>query len=157
MFFVIHKSGFYRLTRELPHPLFQYSITYSNVSVQCDDNFTEAQGIKVKFGNKITVFNIYILPASSCAKAFQPNLEPFMVEDSIICGDLNGHSKLWHSAIEEDQRGATLTQQIDAASMVVLNENAPTRVPSQERCSSPDVTIAHPNLAMSTEWSGHCF
>ena len=42
---------------------------------------------------------------------------------------------------------------LDAASVVVLNENAPTRVPSQGRCSSPDVTIAHPNLAMSTEWS----
>ena len=75
-----------------------------------------------------------------------------MVEGSIICGDLNGQSKLWHSAIEEDQRGAILTQQIDAASMVVLNENAPTRVPSQGRFSSPDVTIAHPNLAMSTDW-----
>ena len=128
------------------------SITYSNVSVHCDDDFTEAQCIKVKFGNEIKLFNIYIPPASSCAKAFQPNLEPFMVEHSIICGDLNGHRKLWHSAIEEDQRGAILTQQIDAASMVFLNENAPTRIPSQGRCSSPDVTISHPNLAKSTEW-----
>ena len=36
------------------------SIIYSNVSVQCNDDFTEAQGIKIKFGNEITLFNIYI-------------------------------------------------------------------------------------------------
>ena len=36
--------------------------------------------------------------------------------------------------------------------MVILKSSGPTREPKRGRCSSPDVTMAHANLAMSTSW-----
>ena len=78
-------------------------IVYEEVAIDPEDGHTEVVAIKIKLANGILVANVYIPPSSSCSNGFQPNLEPLLRPDSIICGDLNCHSSLWNSEIEEDR------------------------------------------------------
>src|SRR5437867_8046154 len=95
------------------------------------------------------------------------------IPNSLIAGDINAHSQLWHSPTA-DHRGdviASLLQGSDhvvlnqdpytrTASLlqgsdhVVLNQDTYTRTPSQtnQQLTSPDITSISSNLANQTTW-----
>ena len=127
-------------------------LVFEELNIDPKDGHTEVAAIKIKLDNEITIANVYIPPSSSCSKGFKPNLESVLKTDSVVCGDFNGHSDLWYSEIEEDERGTLLADQFEAADMVILNSSGPTREPKNGRGSSPDITLAHSNLAMSSSW-----
>ncbi|XP_018025319.1 uncharacterized protein LOC108680902 [Hyalella azteca] len=50
-------------------------------------------------------------------------------------------------------RGAALLNQIDSSQLVLLNQDIPTRLPSQGAPSSPDLTLISPHLALDAVWT----
>ena len=91
--------------------LIHRSIKYStaNDAININDNFTEAQAIRV---NNLLIINIYIPPASSCSNDFKPTLTPVLpLQDALVLGDLNAHDELWFSSIS-DARGESFADEI---------------------------------------------
>ena len=75
------------------------------------------------------------------------------IPNSIIVGDINAHSQLWHSPTP-DHRGEVITSLLLGSDHVVLNQNTHTRTPSQntQQLTSPDITSISSNLANQTTW-----
>ena len=113
------------------------------------DGHTEALGILVGDTN---IINIYIPPTTSCTPGFKPKLNDYLpAGDSLVLGDFNAHDPLWHSSIQ-DNRGSDLAEIIGNSPYGVLNENMPTRLPSNGNATSPDISLASISLINSTEW-----
>ena len=114
------------------------------------DGHTESLGILVGDTN---IINIYIPPTTSCTTGFKPKIQDFLpAGDSLVLGDFNAHDPLWHSSIQ-DTRGSEIADTIGNSSYGVLNENMPTRLPSNGTATSPDISLASISLMNSTEWS----
>ena len=125
------------------------SILFSNNTDLPADGHTESLGIKV--GN-INIRNVYIPPVSSCSPGFEPNINAILSEpDSIVLGDFNAHSSLWHSSIQ-DARGELIADEIGDSAFGVLNENTSTRLPSSGQSTSPDISIASTSLLPYIDW-----
>ena len=75
------------------------------------------------------------------------------IPNSLIVGDINAHSQLWHSSIV-DHRGDVITSLLQGSDHVVLNSDTPTRTPPQatQQATSPDITSISSNLANLTTW-----
>ena len=56
------------------------------------------------------------------------------------------------SGSPEDPRGQKLAEEIDESKLMVLNEDCPTRVVKETKCS-PDISLASNSLAMNIEWT----
>jgi hypothetical protein len=133
--------------------LIKDNVTYQTVDTPTDGTM-ESLGIKIFFANSnVTLINVYIPPTSSCPSGYRASLAGLLgLQDAIILGDLNAHDELWFSSLR-DARGNDLSDEIDGSNFVVLNEDTPTRVPTNGPLSSPDVSIISDNLAHATEWS----
>lgn len=107
----------------------------------------------IKIGD-IVISNLYIPPASSCPANFMPSIAPLLAQEKcLVIGDLNAHDPSWCSALA-DPRGAAIAEEIDEAGMGVMNDFLlPTRVPTNGRPTSPDVTAASPSLLAVADWS----
>ena len=120
------------------------------------DDFLEESSILITGtkGDHLHIRNIYIPPHSSCQPNYSPPIKDILRSDfnsHIILGDFNAHSPLWHSDLEADDRGTLLEQEISDSEIGVLNEETPTR--STANCtSSPDITLASPNILPYTSW-----
>ena len=53
----------------------------------------------------------------------------------------------------EDKRGEQLADEIDAADNTILNENEATRLPTNGRSTSPDISLASNDIALLSDWS----
>ena len=53
----------------------------------------------------------------------------------------------------EDERGEQLTDEIDAADYAILSENDATRLPTDDRATSPDISLASNDIAILSDWS----
>ena len=114
-----------------------------------NDNITESQSFRV--GN-ININNLYIPPVTSCPADYTPSLTPFLVSrDSLVLGDINAHDNLWHSSIQ-DPRGSILSDEISPSNLAVLNEDHPTRLPTNGQPTSPDVSLASLSLLPNIKW-----
>ena len=130
--------------------------TYIHKSVQFmklpeppPDGHTETLGVKVGDTN---IINVYIPPTSSCTAGFKPNITALLPDgDSLVLGDFNAHDPLWHSSIQ-DTRGADIAEEIGNSAYGVINENQPTRLPSNGQATSPDISLASTSIMTSTEW-----
>ena len=115
-----------------------------------DDLHTESLAIKVE---NLTIINLYIPPSSSCAQGYAPSLLPFLnTDDTLILGDLNAHDALWHSPIS-DSRGSIISDEIGNSNFATINEDSPTRLPSNGQPTSPDVTLASLSLLPYLSWT----
>ncbi len=113
------------------------------------DGHTETLGVKVGDTN---ILNVYIPPVTSCVTGFKPNIPALLPPgDALVLGDFNAHDSLWHSNIQ-DTRGAEIADEIGNSSYCVLNENLPTRVPTNGQPTSPDISLASTSIVNSTEW-----
>lgn len=129
--------------------LIDNSIKFETVPVTANDEYTECQAIKVE---NTTFFNIYFPPVSSCTSSYKPTLNHFLSsKDAIILGDFNAHDSLWHSAIQ-DARGCKLAEEIGESNFGVLNQDTPTRLPTNGQATSPDFTLASLSLLPVTKW-----
>jgi endonuclease/exonuclease/phosphatase family metal-dependent hydrolase len=75
-------------------------------------------------------------------------------DDALIIGDFNAHEPAWYSTLS-DSRGDSLSQQVDNSKFVVLNNDTPTRCPSNGNVSSPDVSLISVHLALAVTWCTH--
>src|SRR5206468_10049675 len=75
------------------------------------------------------------------------------IPNSLIAGDINAHSQLWHSPTT-DHRGDVIASLLQGSDHVVLNQDTYTRTPSQtnQQLTSPDITSISSNLANQTTW-----
>ena len=131
--------------------LIHRSIKYStaNDAFNINDNHTEAQAIRV---NNLLIINVYIPPASSCSRDFKPTLTPVLPpEDTLVLGDLNAHDELWFSSIS-DARGESFADEINSSSLGVINDDSPTRLPTNGQATSSDVSLASMSLIPYINW-----
>ena len=116
------------------------------------DPHLEIQGIKV---NNLTILNIYIPPTSSCAPGYSPTLSPYLnMDDALILGDINAHDPLWFSTMN-DTRGSQLAEEISSSNYATLNEDQPTRLPSNGNPTSPDISLASLPFLPYITWTTH--
>ena len=76
------------------------------------------------------------------------------IPHSVLTGDVNAHSTLWHS-YTDDHRGQLITDVISNSDHITLNTNTPTRVPNTilQQTSSTDITTVSNILYNRTSWT----
>jgi hypothetical protein len=137
-------------------------ITFSELKNKNPNKFIESQTIEIHVPKQkpLHITNLYIPPRSQTnnAKSEDTDIESFFTEklalpNSIISGDVNAHSSLWHSPIQ-DHRGATIENLIQNSEHIILNSNTPTRLSSNkdQQPTSPDITTISNNLHPQATW-----
>ena len=131
-----------RYTELKPSPLFP------------GDNTAEHQAISVEVdGAQLLVCNVYIPPAASCP-GYQPNFTSLFsaTGDTLIMGDFNAHDALWYSSTADEaaaNRGASVVEALENSELMVINQDSPTRMPSNGPATSPDLTITNSHLGLN--------
>ena len=70
-------------------------------------------------------------------------------------GDFNAHGALWYSSTDDGAaatRGVDIVEALDDTTLVVINQNSPTRVTCSGPTSSPDITITNSHLDVNSSW-----
>ena len=126
----------------------------------------ELQMVKVHINNTkhITIANIYVPPRDSTSTHYKTADTDIQhctqyitnIPHSVLTGDLNAHSTLWHS-YTDDHRGQLIADVISHSDHIPLNTNTPTRVPNTtlQQTSSPDITTVSNTLYNRTSWTTH--
>ena len=139
------------------------TFTENKIHPTLTDNFLELQTITLHLSakKKLHISNIYIPPRDSThpAHANEDQLITTCLNnltstpDSIITGDVNAHSPLWHSPLT-DHRGLLIESLIINSNHLTLNSNCPTRVPfhSNQQPTSPDITSISSDLHAHATW-----
>ena len=129
--------------------LIHEDIIFEAIEENQDEPLIENISIKV---DDITLVNLYIPPNSSCPTGFIPKIEPYLPRSNgIITGDINAHNLLWNSSIE-DTRGSNISDEIGDSSYGVLNDESPTRIPTNGQPTIPDITLASLSLLPYMNW-----
>ena len=142
--------------------LIRDNITFTTTDIPSTINThnTELQMVKISVNNTkhITITNIYIPPRDTTSTHYNTADMDIQyciqyitnIPHSVITGDVNAHSTLWHSySYTDDHRG----QLIDNSDHITLN--TPTRVPNTtiQQTSSPDITTVSNTLYNWTSWT----
>ena len=116
--------------------LIHHSISFTPIDVsflQHDSNI-ELLGITATVNNSpISVFSVYVPPASACPTGYLPDIGAILggdFGDCLILGDWNGHHEAWHSC-HDDVRGEHLISEIEISDFCILNEDSPHPHPSR--------------------------
>ena len=112
------------------------------------------QAIDVHLNNStLRVVNFYLPPGADAS--FENVLKATSNGPTIVVGDANCHSSLWHSNIEADATGKEIEDLIAESNLVVINGQTATSIPYDEnqRCSSPDITLVSENICLESEWT----
>ena len=135
------------------------SITFNNITTPPPletDNHLEELSININgLTGDIHIRNFYIPPQSSCTPGYAAPTDMLishLTGPALILGDLNGHSKLWHSNVDEDARGRLMANSINDSDLGILNEDSPTRV-TAACSSSPDISLSSSDLLPCSTWT----
>ena len=124
---------------------------------QSADPHLEQQGISITMPNRqqLHIHNIYIPPHSSCSAGHNSSIAHLLSNNkmSLIVGDINAPHSRWNANTNEDEIGEQLADEIDAADYTILNENEATRLPTNGRSTSPDISLASNDVALLSDWS----
>ena len=119
---------------------------------QSADPHLEQQGISITLPNhqQLHIHNIYILPRSSYSAGDNVSIAHHLWnnEMSLTVGDINAHHFRWHTNTNEEEGGEQLADEIDAADYTILSENEATRLPTNVRSTSPDISLASNDIAL---------
>ena len=117
----------------------------------------EQQGISITIPNRqqLHIHNIYIPPRGSCSAGHNASIAHLLCnnEMSLIVWDISAHHSRWDTNTNEDERGEQLADEIDAADYTILNENEATRLPTNCRSTSTDISLASNDIALLSDWS----
>ena len=117
----------------------------------------EQQGISITMPNnqQLHIHNIHIPPRSSCSAGHNASIAHLLSNNEmlLIVGDINTHHSRLHTNTNEDKRGEQLADEIDAADCTILSENEATRLPTNGRSISPDISLASNDIALLSDWS----
>ena len=144
--------------------LIHNSVSYTEVNTRqffLQDNTIEHIGIKVKIDeHDLTLLNLYIPPCTSCPADHEVDLQPLLSADYhtdvIVMGDVNGHHESWFSISNDNRatnRGNKISEAIDSSPLTLLNRDLPTRVPTGQNPSSPDITLISSHISQETCWT----
>ena len=99
--------------------------------------------------------HIYIPPRSSCSADRNASIAQILsnIEISLIVGDINAHHSRWDTNTNEDERGEQQADKIDATDYTIPDENEATRLPTNGRSTSPDISLASNDIALQLDWS----
>ena len=116
---------------------------------QSADPHLEQQGISFAMSNRQQL-HIYIPPRISCSAGHNASIANLLCnnEMSLIVGDINAHHSRWDTNTNEDERGEQLADEID---YTILNENEATRLPTNGRSTSPDISLASNDIALLSD------
>ena len=124
---------------------------------QSADSHLDQQNISITMPNRqqLHIHNIYIPQRSSCSAGHNASIAHLHCnkEMSLIVGDINAHHSRWDTNTNEDERCEQLADEIDAADYTILNENEATRLPTNGRSTSPDISLASNDIALLSDWS----
>ena len=124
---------------------------------QSADPHLVQQGISIAMPNRqqLHTYNIYIPPRSSCSAGHNTSIAHLLSnkEMSLIVGDINADHSRWDTNTSKHERGEQLADKIDAAHYTILSENEATRLPTNGRSTSPDISLASNNIAQLSDWS----
>ena len=70
-------------------------------------------------------------------------------------GDFNAHDDLWYSSTTDTvatDRGAKIVEALETSTLMVLNQDSPTRMPSNGPMTSPDLTITNSHMGLDSNW-----
>ena len=104
---------------------------------------------------QLHILNIYIPPRSCCSAGHNASIAHLLCnnEMSLIVGDINAHHSIWDTNTNEGERGEQLADEIYAADSIILSENEATRLPTNGRSTSPDISLASNDIALLSDWS----
>ena len=71
----------------------------------------------------------------------------------LLLVNIYAHQSWWDTNTNEDERGEQLADEIDAAEYTILNENEATRLPTNGRSTSPDISLASNDIALLSDRS----
>ena len=121
------------------------------------DPHLEQQGISNTMSNRqqLHIYNIYIPPCSSCSAGHNTSIAHLLSDNkmSLIVGDINAHHSRWDTNTNENERGEQLADKIDAADYTILSKNEATRLPTNGRSTSSDISLASNDIALLSHWS----
>ena len=121
-----------------------------------DDHLEEFTIVVNNGKNPLHIKNVYLPPASSCAQGYNPpfqSLKQDLQAPFLVLGDFHAHHPSWACADTEDDRGRQLDTIIAQDDLCVLNdENTHTRVQGDTK-TSPDISLASPNITTACDWS----
>ena len=143
----------------------KHNITFSDTKIP---NFinpinTELQIIQLHIANNkiYTIANIYIPPRNTtspdhatCDADITSCIQCITnLPNSIISGDINAHSPIWHSHTT-DHRGDLIADLLGNSDHITLNTYTHTRLPfaANQQPTSPDITSITTNLYNRTHW-----
>jgi hypothetical protein len=120
-----------------------------------NDQVTELQGITVDIKDiKFSMYNVYVPPASVNARFSLDIRKLLAVDDNtmLLLGDLNAHVRTWFSNLSNNH-GESLASQIENSDLFILNQDIPTRCPSNGNNSSLDISLISCHLALLVTWA----
>ena len=100
-------------------------------------------------GAHLQICNIFTHPLSSCPPGYAPAFTSVLAQitgDVLLLGDFDAIDALWYSSTLDGaatNRGANIVETLYNTTLVVINQNSPTRVPSSGLVNSPDITITN--------------
>ena len=119
---------------------------------QSAEHHLEQQGILIAMPNhqQLHIHNIYIPRRSCCSAGHNASITHLLSsnEKSPIVGDINAHHSRWDTNANKDERGEQLADEIDAADYTILSENEATRLPTNCRSTSSDISLASNDITI---------
>ena len=117
----------------------------------------EQRGILTTMPNRqqLHIHNIYIPSHSSCSAGLNAPIVHLLSNNkmSLIVGNNNTHHSRRYTNTNDNERGKQLADKIDEADYTILNENEATRLQTNGRSTSPDISLASNDIALQSDWS----
>ena len=141
--------------------LVHHSVPYRvhDSGILLDDDTAEVLAVETDLGRTTLSFvSVYISPASSCPRNCAPDFDALLKDcgDQMVLGDFNAHHPSWFSRTGDDRAAAreeALDGAVNSLQLTVANQDLPSRHPSQDQPSSPDVTLLSEHLLPDLTWS----
>ena len=108
--------------------------------------------VQINKNKWITISNVYIPNTKTQFTNFDSRLLRAS-DDTILLGDLNGHSPLWDLSTTPDIRGEEIEDWVFNNDLNILNDGSPTRTSRIDgSTSTPDVSICGRRWTSHTTW-----
>ena len=109
-------------------------------------------------GAQLLVCNIYVPPVASYPHGYIPKFAPLFTHlgDILIMGDLNVQDDTSFSStqnVRAANRGEIIVGALDNSQLLTINQDSPSRKPSNDPRSFPDLTISNSHLRLHSNWT----